>query len=52
LASSAPATSAQPIDDFASGLICCGLIRGISFIVRNRTKQMSAMNTSGAQNPM
>ena len=48
-ASSAPATSAHPIDDLASGLICCGLVRGISFIVRQRTKQISPMNTSGAQ---
>ncbi len=51
-ASSAPATSAQPTPDAASGLICCGLVRGISFIVRHRTMQMRAMKTSGAQNPM
>ena len=36
-ASSAPATSSQPIEDLASGLICCGLVRGISFSVRHRT---------------
>ena len=47
-ASSAPAISAQPIDPFDSGLICCGLVRGISFSVRHRTKQIAAMNTIGA----
>ncbi len=52
MASSAPATSAHPIADSASGLSCCGLVRGISFIVRHSTMQMSPMNTSGAQKPM
>jgi hypothetical protein len=43
LASSTPAMSSQPIADFASGLICTGFVRGMSFSVRQRKKQMRNM---------
>ena len=48
-ASSAPATSAQPIEDDDSGLICCGFVRGISFIVRQMKNTSSPMKMIGAQ---
>ena len=48
LASSAPATSSQPIEDLESGLISCGFVFGISFIVRQMKKTMSAMKMIGA----
>src|SRR4051812_7347811 len=48
-ASSAPATSDHWIEESLSGAISCGLVRGISFIVRQMKKTSSAMKTSGAQ---
>ena len=48
LASSAPATSLQAIDDDDSGLICCGFVRGISFIVRQMKNTRSPMKMMGA----
>src|SRR3954449_1204168 len=48
-ASSAPATSAQPIDALESGLISCGLVRGIIFIVFQMKTTISAMKMIGAQ---
>ena len=49
LASSAPATAAQPIDEADSGSICCGLVRGISFIVRQMKNTSRPMKMIGAQ---
>src|SRR5262249_26246095 len=49
LASSAPATSSQPIDALESGLISCGLVFGISFIVRQIRRTSTSMKTIGAQ---
>ena len=46
LASSTPAMSSQPIDDFVSGLICSGLVFGMSFSVRHKKKTMSIMKSS------
>ncbi len=43
LASSTPAMSSQPIEVFTSGLICIGLVRGMSFSVRHRKKAMRNM---------
>jgi hypothetical protein len=48
-ASSTPAMWSHPIEAEDSGLICCGLVRGISFTVRHRKKTISAMNSTGAQ---
>ena len=48
LASSAPATSSQPIEDDDSGLICCGFVRGISFIVRQMKNTSRPMKMIGA----
>ncbi|HET6550487.1 MAG TPA: hypothetical protein VFG79_18625, partial [Solirubrobacter sp.] len=49
LASSAPATSDQPIAEDDSGLICCGFVRGISFIVRQMKNTSRPMKMMGAQ---
>ena len=35
--------SSQPIEDFTSGLICTGFVRGIIFSVRQRKKAMTNM---------
>ena len=35
--------SSQPIEDFTSGLICTGFVRGMSFSVRQRKKAMTNM---------
>ena len=43
LASSTPAMSSQPIEDFTSGLICTGFVRGMSFSVRHKKKAMTNM---------
>ena len=45
LASSTPAMSAHATDWLEAGLICCGLIRGITFSVRHITKRSAAKNT-------
>ena len=47
-ASSAPATSAQPIAPLASGLISVGLVRGIIFSVRQMKKTSRPMKMIGA----
>ena len=44
LASSTPAMSSQPIEDFTSGLICTGFVRGIIFSVLQRKNAMMNMN--------
>ena len=44
-ASSTPAMSFQPIASSDAGLICCGLIRGITFSVRHSTKMITVKNT-------
>ena len=49
MASSAPATSAQLIDDDDSGLICCGFVFGISFSVRQMKTTSRNMKMIGAQ---
>ena len=49
LASSAPATSVPAIEEADSGLICCGLVRGISFIVRQMKNTSRPMKMIGAQ---
>ena len=49
LASSTPATSSHLIEPSESGLISCGLVFGISFIVRHRKKTIRAMKRIGAQ---
>ena len=52
LASSTPAMSANETDWLEAGLICCGLIRGITFSVRHITKISAAKNriiTTGDQ---
>ena len=49
LASSAPATSSQPIEEDDSGLICCGFVRGISFSVRQMKNTSRPMKMIGAQ---
>ena len=46
-ASSAPATSAHSTDDAESGVISCGFVRGMSFIVRQRKKTSSPMKRIG-----
>src|SRR4051812_17295733 len=48
LASSAPATSSQPIAPLASGLISVGFVLGISFSVRHRKKTSRPMKMIGA----
>ena len=48
-ASSAPATSAQPIAPFASGLISVGFVLGIRRSVRQMKKTSSPMKMIGAQ---
>ena len=48
-ASSTPATSAQRDRGEDSGLICCGLVRGISFIVRQMKNTSRPMKMIGAQ---
>src|SRR3954454_11948083 len=40
--------SAQPIALLADGLICCGLVFGISFSVRQKKKTIAPMNSSVA----
>ncbi len=47
-ASSAPATSSQPMAALESGLISCGLVFGISFSVRQRKNTSRPMNRIGA----
>ena len=49
LASSTPAMSSQPIDDGEAGLICCGLVFGISFSVRHRKNAIRPMKMNGPQ---
>jgi len=49
LASSAPAIWSHLTAPAESGLISCGLVLGINFIVRQRKKTISAMNAIGAQ---
>ncbi len=49
LASSAPATSAQLIEPFESGLISIGLVRGIIRIIRQRKKTIRPAKTTGNQ---
>ena len=49
LASSAPATAAQLTDAEDSGLICCGLVFGISFSVRQMKTTSRNMKMIGAQ---
>jgi hypothetical protein len=51
-ASSTPAMSANETDWFEAGLICCGLIRGITFSVRHIRKISAVKNriiTTGDQ---
>ncbi len=45
LASSTPAMSANVTAWLEAGLICCGLIRGITFSVRHITNRIAAKNT-------
>ena len=45
LASSTPAMSAKVTAALEEGLICCGLMRGITFSVRNITKMITVKNT-------
>ena len=49
LAWSTPATSSHLTEDAESGLISCGLVLGIIFIVRHRKKTMRAMKAIGPQ---
>ncbi len=48
LASSAPATSSHPIDWLDSGLICCGLVRGIVLSAFQRKKTSAPMKMMGS----
>ncbi len=43
LASSTPAISSQAVELLVAGLICCGLVRGISFSVRQKKYSIPAM---------
>jgi hypothetical protein len=52
LASSAPATSSQVIDDAESGVSSCGFVLGMSFVVRQMKKTSSAMKRIGAHSWM
>ena len=52
LASSTPAMSLNVTDWFDAGLICCGLVLGITFNMRHITKMITVkntMNTTGDQ---
>jgi hypothetical protein len=39
--------SFHPIESLVSGLICCGLVRGISLTVRHRKKAIRPMKNTG-----
>jgi hypothetical protein len=49
LASSAPATWVQSTAESESGVISCGFVFGISFVVRQRKKTSRPMKRIGAQ---
>ena len=49
LASSAPATSSQVIEAFESGLISCGLVRGMKRSIPTRTTAIRPMKIRGSQ---
>ena len=49
LASSTPATPAHATESLDCGSICCGFVRGISFIVRQMKKTSRPMKMIGTQ---